>query len=310
MTDIEGAAPAYRVVCFDLDGTLLPMDIEEFMRSYFERIGKYAASRGLDAQLFMTALKGGTKAMALSSDDRTNDQVFWTEFEKIYGPENLEGIDARKIADDFYANEFAHIGDDFECNQESARAIEILRGKGYPVVLTTMPMFPVQAIKHRLGWAGIDPSVFERITSYENSKTVKPRQTYYAENLVAMGVDGRDVLMVGNNTMEDLSFLDLGADGFLVTDWLLDPVGFDMDSIKHGSFEDFIAFVEELPECVDPTVGISKDAVSRDDMLEALKANAICEIDMDVVEGNASDIADAIASDRVPGVTQSAKGKS
>ena len=31
--------PAYRALFFDLDGTLLPMEIDEFMRTYF-------ASRG------------------------------------------------------------------------------------------------------------------------------------------------------------------------------------------------------------------------------------------------------------------------
>ena len=29
---------AYRAICFDLDGTLLPMDIDEFMNAYFSRL--------------------------------------------------------------------------------------------------------------------------------------------------------------------------------------------------------------------------------------------------------------------------------
>ena len=63
---------------------------------------------------------------------------------------------------------------------------------------------------------------------------MKPRPLYYAENLAAAGVDGADVLMVGNNTVEDLSFMHLGADGYLVTDWLLDPAGFDLASGRRG----------------------------------------------------------------------------
>ena len=41
----------------------------------------------------------------------------------------------------------------------------------------------------------------------------------------------------------------LGCDGYLVTDYLLDPIGFDIDSVKHGSLSDFLAFAQALPEC-------------------------------------------------------------
>ena len=104
-----------------------------------------------------------------------------------------------------------------EPNPAAAAAIETLAAKGYPLLLTTMPMFPPTAVRHRLAWAGIRPEAFARLTHYENSRTVKPRPLYYAENLAAAGVDGADVLMVGNNTVEDLSFMHLGADGYLVT---------------------------------------------------------------------------------------------
>ena len=44
-----------------------------------------------------------------------------------------------------------------------------------------------------------------------------------------------DILMVGNNTREDLAAMKLGLDAYLVTDWLLDPDGFDIESVKHGT---------------------------------------------------------------------------
>lgn len=55
--------------------------------------------------------------------------------------------------------------------------------------------------------------------------------------------------MVGNNTREDLACCELGADGYLVTDWLLDPIDFDYHAMKHGSLEDLLDFVTSLPEC-------------------------------------------------------------
>ena len=55
--------------------------------------------------------------------------------------------------------------------------------------------------------------------------------------------------MVGNNTREDLACCELGADGYLVTYWLLDPIDFDYRAMKHGSLEDLLDFVTALPEC-------------------------------------------------------------
>lgn len=288
----------YRAVCFDLDGTLLPMDIDEFMKAYFERIARYAASCGLDPGLFMKALKGGTQAMALSNDDRVNKDVFWEAFDDIYGRDNLAGFDANAMADRFYEEDFAHIGDGFVGNANVPRVLQTLVEKGYSLVLTTMPMFPLRAVQHRLGWAGADPGLFQRITTYENSKTTKPRQTYFAENLAAMGLRGEDVLVVGNNTMEDLSFLDLGADAYLVTDWLLDPVGFDLGTVRHGSFAEFADWACGLPSCKNPATGISNDVVSLEDMKAAFHENAVRDLTIEEADEKARLLAKAIRDDK------------
>lgn len=287
----------YRAICFDLDGTLLGMDIDDFMVSYFSRIAAWGARYGLDPRRFVDAIKSGTKAMALSDDDNTNKDVFWEEFYRAYDKDNLDGLDALAIADAFYKEDFAHIGDDFQPDPKVAEAIEVLRSKGYPLLLTTMPMFPLQAVKHRLGWAGVDPDSFERITTYENSKTTKPRQTYFAENLAAMGLSGRDVLIVGNNTMEDMAFLDLGADGYLVTDWLLDPIGYDLDSIKHGTFEEFRQWVEGLPVCENPASQIANGPIAKEDMLRAYRANLKDGFDPASAAENSKRLANAIDND-------------
>lgn len=294
---MTAAEKKYRAICFDLDGTLLGMDIDDFMSGYFSRIAKWAARCGLDSERFMVALKSGTKAMALDGNDSLNKEVFWKEFNKVYGEENLRGFDVEKIANEFYLEDFNHIGDGFKPNPIVNKTIEVLSAKGYPLVLTTMPMFPLQAVKHRLHWAGLNPDSFERITTYENSKTTKPRQTYFAENLAAMGLRGEDVLMVGNNTMEDLAFLDLGADGYLVTDWLLDPVGYDMDSIKHGTFEEFSKWVDGLPDCENPAENISSDPITYENMINAYEENVIDGVDLEIADANSKRLAHAIESD-------------
>ena len=44
---------------------LLPMDMDEFLGKYFKLLGQYAASIGLDAQRFSSALTEGVKMCCL-----------------------------------------------------------------------------------------------------------------------------------------------------------------------------------------------------------------------------------------------------
>lgn len=263
----------YRAVFFDLDGTLLPMDVDAFMKNYFQRLGAFVARRGIAPEDFKAGMKEGIAAMATVDDDSLNADAFWPRFLAHVDPQGEGAIDWKSEVAKFYEEEFGQIGADVEPNPAAARAINALVEKGYPLVLATMPLFPRRAVEWRLRWAGIDPAVFSRITTFENSTSVKPKLNYYAENLAAAGVEGRDVLMVGNNTKEDLAIRALGADAFLVTDYLIDPVGFEVFSIKHGSLEKFANWVEQLPPCADPAEGISDEPVAPLSRERALRKN-------------------------------------
>lgn len=235
---------AYKAIFFDLDGTLLPMDMEEFLAGYFRLLNGYAARIGLDPARFGHALNEGVKSMATDKGPRMNDEVFWTNFHALYGEED-PAID--NAINEFYDTVFPHIGDGLEPNPAAARAVEGLRAKGYRLFLTTMPLFPRVALEWRCRWAGIDPAAFERITTYDNSFSCKPDESYYRQNIEIAGCEPGEVLMVGNNTVEDLAAMKLGCDAYLVTDWLIDQVGFPLDTVPHGSLADFADFAETLP---------------------------------------------------------------
>lgn len=253
------ASRTYRAIFFDLDGTLLPMELDEFLGAYFEAIAKFVATRGLDAASFSAGLKAGIGAMAAHDDERTNFDAFWEAF---FSHADRDAAAWNELLAGFYEHDFGAIGAGVVSNPAVVRAIETLAAKGYPLVLATMPMFPRRAVEWRLSWAGVDAARFARITSFENSTSVKPKLAYYAENVAACGLAGEDVLMVGNNTVEDLAIQGLGADAFLVTDHLLDPTeGFDLGTVKHGTMEEFAAWAEALPACADPAQAIDADVV-------------------------------------------------
>ncbi|MBR5260078.1 MAG: HAD family hydrolase [Eggerthellaceae bacterium] len=297
---MQSTQKSYRAICFDLDGTLLPMDLDVFMNGYFSLIARFAAVKGLEVETFLKGLKAGTKAMAVSGEELINADAFWgTAYQFI----DKDANDWPKVFEEFYGTDFKQVGGSVVPNPAAARAIRVLKEKGYTLALTTMPMFPAVATAERLRWAGIDAEVFDRITTYENSRSVKPRPTYYAENLAALGVRGDEVLMVGNNTVEDLAFLDLGADGYVVTDNLIDPINYDFSTIKHGSMEDFAAWVEMLPVCENPAVGVEPGPIDVDALNRALAENAIGELDLDEAKRKAASVVDDPTYERAKGGT-------
>ena len=81
-------------VLFDLDGTLLPMDQEEFTRGYFGLLTQKAAPRGYDPKQLVDGIWAGTAAMVKNDGSQTNEAVFWRKFAQIFGQEALKDKDA------------------------------------------------------------------------------------------------------------------------------------------------------------------------------------------------------------------------
>ncbi len=269
----------YRAVFFDLDGTLLPIDLDAFMGSYFKALGAHLAPFGVARDDFMAGMRGGIMAMVANDTGKPNADAFWQAFFGSVLPTatGASEADLRAAIEAFYETDFGALGRDVNPNPAAARAIETLAQKGYPLALTTMPMFPRRAVEWRLTWAGVNPKAFNRITTFNNSTAVKPKLNYYAENLAAAGLAGADVLMVGNNTKEDMAALKLGCDGYLVTDYLIDPEGFDIASVRSGSLDDFAAWTETLPTCENPAQNITDGEVSADAREAALAAAGIAD---------------------------------
>jgi FMN phosphatase YigB (HAD superfamily) len=236
---------SYKAIFFDLDGTLIPMEMDEFLTRYARELGIYLAKKGLENHEAITkAVFTCTHAMT-QPHEGTNADAFWAAFEQETG---LVRAEFEPFMEEFYTGPYNKVGEGLEFPL-AAKAIEVLKGKGYPLYLTTMPLFPPIGVIERLSWVGIDAGNFERITNYENSHYVKPMLEYFQENLDFAGLSGEDVLVVGNHTREDMASLKLGCDGYLVNDMLLNPEGKDYSAIKNGTFAEFLEFARALPPC-------------------------------------------------------------
>ncbi|MCL2055951.1 MAG: HAD family hydrolase [Oscillospiraceae bacterium] len=235
-------------ILFDLDGTLLPFSQAAFVENYFPRLGKVFAEMGLDAQLCVKAVWAGTKAMAQNDGGALNCQRFWAAFSKAAG---LEGERLRMVedaCDSFYTGDFDAVKEILSPADISGQIVRAVKTKGYTAVLATNPLFPACAITTRLGWIGLEPGDFALITHYANSSYCKPNPGYYREILEKLGRPAQNCLMAGNNTAEDMCAGELGAQTFLVTDFLENESGMDITKFTRGTLEDFGQYLSLLPD--------------------------------------------------------------
>lgn len=228
-------------VLFDLDGTLLPMDMEEFTQCYFGLLTQAMAPRGYDPKRLIDAVWAGTAAMVGNDGSRTNEAVFWAEFARRFGAEALSDA---PLFESFYANEFQRAREACGFDPLAAEAVRAVRASGRRVVLATNPIFPAVGTESRLRWAGLEPADFELVTTYENCRFCKPNLNYYRDILDRLGLRAEECLMVGNDVEEDMAAQALGMEGFLVTNCLINKAGKEIGGYPQGGFRELMGFVQ------------------------------------------------------------------
>ena len=230
-----------KAILFDLDGTLLPMQQDEFTTAYFDRLSKKLAPCGYEPKRLIEGVWQGTKAMVKNNGKQTNEQVFWKEFAGLFGDKVYSDIDK---FNEFYETDFDKLKNHCGYNEQANQTIQTLKEKGFVLVLATNPVFPMTAQKKRMLWAGINPDDFTWITSYENSHSCKPNPQYYKEIAEKIGIKPGDCLMVGNDTTEDAAAMLTGADFFLLTDCLMNQERKDISKYSRGSFTQLFNYIE------------------------------------------------------------------
>ena len=230
-------------ILFDLDGTLLPMDQDVFIGTYFKKISASLVMQGYDPKQLVDTIWRGTADMIKNISEKSNEAVFWETAVSIYGSQILED---KHYFDMFYETEFDTIKEVRGYNPLAAETVHKLKSDGYRVILATNPIFPARATEWRIGWAGLKPEDFALITSYENINRSKPNPDYYLEIIKRFGVQPEECLMVGNDVGDDMTAEKIGMKVFLLTDCLINKEDVDISVYPNGSFKELNAYVEEL----------------------------------------------------------------
>lgn len=231
-------------ILFDLDGTMLPLNLDHFLEIYFSALGKKFQDL-IDSKTLTRYIMAATEAMVRDTDYRTNETVFMENFGKLIQSDLDE---YRKRFDEFYDQDFSQVKASVVDSPLMRDSVKLLKEKGYDLIIATNPLFPEKAIHHRIRWAGFEPDDFIYITSYEKNHYCKPQLHFYQEVLQEAGKKPQECLMVGNDVQEDLIAARLGIQTYLITDFLIHRTQEPITATYQGSYADFYRFVQGLPK--------------------------------------------------------------
>ena len=234
-----------KAILFDLDGTLLPMDREEFVRAYLPGISMKAAELGNPKVIADCILKGSYAMVKYTGGELTLEQVFWRAFEQLSG---ITRNASEAIFDAYYRSEaFDRVRDVTPAEPLVPEIIASAKKTGLRLILATSPLFPKIAVEKRIRWAGLDPHDFELITTFEYFHAAKPNREYYEELLERTGLKAEECIMVGNDAREDLPAPHaLGMETFLVTNHAIIPQGYEYRCDHEGDYRALLEFIRSL----------------------------------------------------------------
>lgn len=232
-----------KAVFFDLDGTLLPMDNDEFVDAYFAELKKSGVLEILDKDKGMEYFFSSVKYMVGEHGYSSNEEAFCTKLEQLSGAKREIFL---PLFEAFYKKHFSTVKKVVKSKPVIHNVLRLLKQKNYTLILATSPVFPQLATDMRIAWAGLDKDDFRYITYYNNCRFTKPNLKYYEELLKQTGFKAHECYMVGNSVTEDLCASELGFEVFLVTDYHVGDISL-APQCSMGTYGDLLNWADGLP---------------------------------------------------------------
>jgi len=201
-----------KAILFDLDGTLLDVDLNQFVPGYLNLLVNSVAHLISPKKMVPAILKASE--FVNSNDGKiTNMEAFSNAFFPVEG---YDKDDIQPLFDKFYEEDFKKLKKLTKKKPEAREVIQTAFNKDYKVVIATTPVLPLTSIEQRLEWAGIGDFPYDLITSIENSCATKPNLLYYELIFKYLNLSAKECIMVGDED-KDMVCAKLGSQTFLVT---------------------------------------------------------------------------------------------
>ena len=243
ISGLKMAQTPINTVLFDLDGTLIDVDMHQFIPAYLTNLAK-SIDRNLDREQFVQTMISRTMELLASDDGSQTNEEFYRN--AVFNDLGVTSEQFSAGLQRFYRDHLDQLAPLVSSTPLARKLIERCQDLGFDVVIATNPVFPRPVVDARLQWAGVGDFNYRLVTSFENSRYCKPNPRYFSAIFAELNCDPQSVLMVGNDTEHDLSASQLGVKTFLVDTWMIDR---DSPFIAdhRGSHLDLYHFLGQLP---------------------------------------------------------------
>ena len=236
----------YKAVFFDLDGTLVPCDTNDFIKGYFKLLVSYVHEQNLGINVTKIPENIMKAAYAVMDNDgtKTNMELFWEVYFKLAPMADDTKKAFMRACDRFYKTRFEE-AKSLLSDKDTAidEVMDLLDEAMLIKVLATSPIFPRSATEKRIAWIGYHYTDFDHVTTFENCIYCKPNVEYYQSLLDMFALKATDVLMVGNDLKDDVApAAKLGMDTFLIDRFVLNDDG--SYTGPRGDFKDLLHYLE------------------------------------------------------------------
>lgn len=234
---------ALRALFFDLDGTLLKVDMQRFIPAYLDGL---AACLGetLSPAEFRAVARGGIHQLLANRRALgcNRDQFLRTLQQQL---DISPGRFSRALAD-FCANGLQRLQPMVESLPIVRELLDHAFASGCKVVIATNPVFPLEIVRARLEWGGLADYPFDLITDWNNCSYCKPAPGYFQDLLKKLALKPEQVLMVGNDTGHDLAAGRVGIPTYLVDTWIIERDDESPPATLRGNHQNLVELLRQL----------------------------------------------------------------
>lgn len=192
-----------KAVLLDLDDTLLHVNDPVFVQEYLHLADTFFESYWHHPAISRTLIDIIRASSQPRDAYKTNTSLAIDMLAAATGRSLTEINDSFAV---FYAEAYPALRQCVEPLPLAPFLLERLQDLGLAVVIATNPLYPAEAIRQRLGWAGL-PQTFDSyalVTTADNMHFVKPDPCYYAEIVARVGIEPDEAIMVGDHLTNDI----------------------------------------------------------------------------------------------------------
>lgn len=192
-----------KAVLLDLDNTLLRNPDEDFARAYLGLADRFFEERWNFSEFSHLLLRGIQSVVTPHNPTRTNANILLDLISSATGQSEAE---IRAAFSDFYNTAYPALSKCTEISLFAPQLVAALRESNYAVVIATNPIYPAEAVRQRLAWAGLPDNLdsYALVTHADNMHFAKPDPAYYIEAVARVGVEPDEAIMVGDNLQNDM----------------------------------------------------------------------------------------------------------